>query len=132
MAIKLKRCPKCDGMSLTETYVCSKDGTLLLLVMNDQLPKIDGNLVGTTIADRYELLEELSGDETTAMYAGKHKKTGQKVRIKLLKVYEPDAIALFQDEIKKQCASSTAGSEGTPIDFGVAADGVVYAVFTAK
>ena len=111
----IKVCPRCGREDDRGNIVCPEDGTAL---------KKQDKLIGTTIAEKYEILSLLGRGGMSMVYKGKHKLMDRIVAIKLLRpelVAIPQLVERFKRESK---AISTLRHPNivTVFDFGLIKD----------
>lgn len=118
-----KQCVSCGGRFGEDEVVCPKDGGILVAAKEEPI-------VGTKIADKYEVLEVLGGGGMGVVYKAKHLLMHRTVAIKMLLpevVASETALARFQQEA--QAASSLSHPNIlTVFDFGQTTDGKPYLV----
>ena len=117
----VKVCPKCGLEDDKGNVVCPADGTAL---------KSKDKLIGTTIADKYEIHSLLGRGGMSIVYKGKHKMMDRDVAIKLLRpelVAIPQLVERFKRESK---AISTLRHTGivAVFDFGLMKNGTPFLV----
>lgn len=83
-ATKIKVCPKCGLEDDKGNAVCQVDGTIL---------KSKDKLIGTVIADKYEIMSPLGKGGMSMVYKAKHKMMDRVVAVKLLR---PELCAIPQ------------------------------------
>ncbi|MEZ4543972.1 MAG: serine/threonine-protein kinase [Cyanobacteriota/Melainabacteria group bacterium] len=111
----IKVCPRCGREDDRGNIVCPEDGTAL---------KKQDKLIGTTIAEKYEILSRLGRGGMSIVYKGKHKLMDRIVAVKLLRpelVAIPQLVERFKRESK---AISTLRHPNivTVFDFGLIKD----------
>jgi serine/threonine protein kinase len=122
-------CVQCDaayeiGMGLT---TCPVDGGLLVPKKH---VRVGDRLVGSTFADRYEILAVLGEGGTSIVYQAKHLMMQRPVAIKVLKNFQtskPQMLKRFQQEARAASALNHPRLV-TVHDFGITVDGDVYIV----
>jgi serine/threonine protein kinase len=109
-----KRCPACKQEFEGVESICRYDGTILILVTE--------NLVGTTLAGKYEVLSEIDRGGMSIVYKAKHQLMDRIVAIKVLQsqlVNDQTSKKRFQQEA--QAASCLTHPNVIGIyDFGIA------------
>ena len=92
----LKICPQCGTEYELDQRFCPKDGSTLKVQGAAQ-----GDLVGTIIADRYNVLRKLGEGGMGTVYLAEHVKMGRKSAVKVMNpgmVHDADAISRFNRE----------------------------------
>ena len=118
----MKTCPSCEREWSDDTKFCPNDGTVLRA---DVEP---GDLVGSLIAERYDISEKLGEGGMGAVYLAEHVKMGLKVAIKVMSqvmANDVDAIARFHREAKNAARIKHPNVCGV-LDFGETPDGLIY------
>ena len=118
----MKTCPSCEREWSDDTKFCPNDGTVLRA---DVEP---GDLVGSLIAERYDISEKLGEGGMGAVYLAEHVKMGLKVAIKVMSqvmANDVDAIARFHREAKNAARIKHPNVCGV-LDFGETPDGIIY------
>lgn len=117
-----KTCTSCGKTYTDEMVFCPNDATTLI---SDES---SGDLIGTVIADRYQVLKLLGEGGMGKVYLAKHVRLPQQVAIKVLHldmVKDSGAVTRFNRE-----AGNAAQIEHDRVarvfDYGETADGVVY------
>ena len=117
-----KLCPVCGETFADSSVFCPTDGTTL------RLEQSSGDLVGSVIADRYQVSKLLGEGGMGRVYLARHVRLPQQAAIKVLHpamVQDPDAVARFNRE-----AANAARIEHDRVarvfDFGETGDGMVY------
>jgi serine/threonine protein kinase len=118
-----KRCPACEQEYSATEVICPRDGYILGFV-----PIKD--LIGSKLADKYEILAEVDRGGMSVIYKGKHQAIDRIVAVKVLQAQLIDdevSIKRFQQEA--QAASHLAHTNIIGVhDFGVAPTGQPYIV----
>lgn len=106
-----------------EVLVCSEDGTTLRGAQNDPL-------LGTTFADRYEIIAVIGFGGMSIVYKARHKLIDRIVAIKMLHGYlRSDASALERFKLEARAASSLNHPNiVTVYDYGITAKGEPFFV----
>lgn len=118
-----KYCPKCLGRFDQAVEQCPHDGTDLRAASSDPL-------LGTTFANRYEILSVLGAGGMSIVYKARHKLINRIVAIKMLQGYlRTDAVALQRFKLEAQAASLLNHPNIVTIyDFGVSEHGEPFFV----
>lgn len=118
-----KVCLSCAKEYSSEMVICPDDDTLLTPLMVD-------TLIGTTLADKYEILEKLGSGGMGLVYKARHLFMKRLVAIKLmLPQYASSAIALKRFRQEAQAASHLNHPNILKVyDFGVTPTGLPYLV----
>ncbi|MBN9394227.1 MAG: tetratricopeptide repeat protein [Candidatus Melainabacteria bacterium] len=118
-----KVCLSCAKEYPNDVLICPDDDTLLTPILND-------NFIGTTLADKYQILEKLGAGGMGLVYKAKHLFMKRNVAIKLmLPQYASSATALKRFRQEAQAASHLNHPNIlTVYDFGVTPDGLPYLV----
>ena len=98
---KLKKCPACNREFVGTMVVCPQDNTLLIPVKKDVL-------IGTKVADKYEVLSEVGHGGMSIVYKARHELMDRIVAIKMLQaalVNDQTSIKRFQQEAQAAAAS---------------------------
>jgi serine/threonine-protein kinase len=118
----LKVCPQCDAEYPANARFCEIDGTAL----RGTSPSAD--LVGSIIADRYNVIRKLGQGGMGQVYLVEHVKMGRKSALKVMHpgmVKDVDAITRFNREAANASRISHPNVAAV-YDFGETADGVIY------
>jgi eukaryotic-like serine/threonine-protein kinase len=118
----LKICPQCGTEYELDQRFCPKDGSTL------RSQNAGGDLVGSVVADRYNVLKKLGEGGMGAVYLAEHVKMGRKSAVKVMNpgmASDPDAISRFNRE------AANASRINHPnvcavYDFGETSDGLIY------
>ncbi len=119
----MKICPKCHAKFEDSITECPKDNTAL--PANDR-----PNLIGTCLADRYQVLSVIGSGGTGIVYQAHHLKMDRLVAIKMMHshmVARPDALKSFYAEAKT-VASLKHHNIVTLYDFGMGPDNQPFLV----
>lgn len=118
-----KVCLSCAKEYAAEMVICPDDDTLLTPLLVD-------TLIGTTLADKYEILEKLGSGGMGLVYKARHLFMKRLVAIKLmLPQYASSAIALKRFRQEAQAASHLNHPNILKVyDFGVTPTGLPYLV----
>ncbi|HEY9714912.1 MAG TPA: serine/threonine-protein kinase, partial [Chroococcales cyanobacterium] len=120
---KVKKCPACNRRFTGTMVVCQHDGTLLIPVKQDQL-------IGTLLAEKYSIIEEVGRGGMSIVYKGRHELMDRTVAVKMLQaqlVEDQTSIKRFQQEAKA-ASCLTHPNVITVYDFGIAPTGQPYLV----
>ncbi len=121
--VSKKACIACSREFTGPESVCPHDGTILTPLTTDEL-------VGTVLADRYEVLETIGGGGMGQVYKARHTLMNRIVAIKVLHrhlISSGDALKRFQ--LEAQAASCLSLPNILTIyDFGVASNGQPFMV----
>lgn len=120
-------CPQCDKKFPEETIECPDDGSILLHANANPEPD---KLIGTTFADKYEILSLLGEGGMSKVYKARHKFMKRVVAIKILHeaaTRDSAAKARFQQEAEASSALSHRNVVGVH-DFGFTQNGQAYFV----
>jgi eukaryotic-like serine/threonine-protein kinase len=116
-------CIQCSREFTADLRVCPHDGTILT-------PFVQDDLVGTVLADRYEILEVIGGGGMGLVYKARHRLMNRIVAIKMLHkhmVSSADALKRFQ--VEAQAASCLSLPNILTIyDFGLSNEGQPFMV----
>jgi serine/threonine-protein kinase len=118
----LKVCPQCEAEYPANARFCEIDGTAL----RGTSPSAD--LVGSIIADRYNVIRKLGQGGMGQVYLVEHVKMGRKSALKVMHpgmVKDVDAITRFNREAANASRISHPNVAAV-YDFGETADGVIY------
>ncbi len=117
-----KVCPVCEASFPDATMFCPTDGSTL------RAAEVDGDLIGSVIADRYLVTDLLGEGGMGKVYLARHVRLPQQAAIKVLRpamLRDPAAVARFKRE-----AANASRIEHERIarvfDFGESSDGTVY------
>ena len=117
-----KVCPVCGATYPDANVFCLADGTTL------RAGELDGELIGTVVADRYLVTDLLGEGGMGKVYLARHVRLPQQAAIKVLRrdmVQDPAAVARFNRE-----ASNASRIDDEHVarvyDFGETSDGTVY------
>jgi eukaryotic-like serine/threonine-protein kinase len=120
---KLKKCPACNREFVGSMVVCPQDSTLLIPVKKDAL-------LGTKVAEKYEVLSEVGHGGMSIVYKARHELMDRIVAIKMLQaalVNDQTSIKRFQQEA--QAASCLTHPNVIAVhDYGLAPSGQPYLV----
>jgi serine/threonine protein kinase len=118
-----KVCLSCNKEYPTEMIICPDDDTLLTPLLVD-------TLIGTTLADKYQILEKLGSGGMGLVYKAKHLLMKRLVAIKLmLPQFAASATALKRFRQEAQAASHLNHPNILKVyDFGVTPQGLPYLV----
>jgi serine/threonine protein kinase len=119
----LKICPQCGTEYELDQRFCPKDGTTLKVQGGAQ-----GDLVGTIIADRYNVLRKLGEGGMGTVYLAEHVKMGRKSAVKVMNpgmVHDADAISRFNREAAN-ASRINHPNVAAVYDFGETSDGLIY------
>jgi serine/threonine protein kinase len=120
---KLKKCPACNREFVGTMVVCPQDSTLLIPVKKDAL-------LGTKVAEKYEVLSEVGHGGMSIVYKARHELMDRIVAIKMLQaalVNDQTSIKRFQQEA--QAASCLTHPNVIAVhDYGLAPSGQPYLV----
>ncbi len=119
----IKVCPRCGREDDKGNVVCPADGTAL------KTKKVD-KLIGTTIADKYEILSMLGKGGMSIVYKGKHKLMDRIVAVKLLR---PELVAIPQlvERFKRESKAISAMRHPNIVavfDFGLMEDATPFLI----
>ena len=118
----MKVCPVCEGEWPDDTKFCPDDGSALRSGSKSR------DLIGTLIAERYQVIDKLGEGGMGAVYLAEHVKMGLKVAIKVLPTALADdvgSVARFNREAKN--AARIKHPNACAIhDFGETPEGLVY------
>lgn len=121
--ISRKACIACSREFTGVESVCPHDGTILTPLVTDEL-------VGTVLAERYEILESIGGGGMGQVYKARHTLMNRIVAIKVLHrhlISSGDALKRFQ--LEAQAASCLSLPNILTIyDFGIASNGQPFMV----
>jgi serine/threonine-protein kinase len=95
-------CPACGGRYPADFKVCPKDATPL-----EDAPASDDPLIGSTIAESYEIVRVLGEGAMGKVYEAKHTRLPKRYAIKMLHAdlaREPAVVARFQREAESASA----------------------------
>src|SRR5271170_5999751 len=116
-------CIQCSREFTADLRVCPHDGTILT-------PFVQDDLVGTVLADRYEIMEVIGGGGMGLVYKARHRLMNRIVAIKMLHkhmVSSADALKRFQ--VEAQAASCLSLPNILTIyDFGLTDEGQPFMV----
>jgi serine/threonine-protein kinase len=118
----LKVCPKCEAEYPANARFCEIDGTAL----RGTSPSAD--LVGSIVADRYNVIRKLGQGGMGQVYLVEHVKMGRKSALKVMHpgmVKDVDAITRFNREAANASRISHPNVAAV-YDFGETPDGVIY------
>ena len=119
----LKICPQCGTEYELDQRFCPKDGSTLKTQGGQT-----GDLVGTIIADRYNVLKKLGEGGMGTVYLAEHVKMGRKSALKVMNpgmVNDADAISRFNREAANASRINHANVAAV-YDFGETSDGLIY------
>ena len=119
----LKICPQCGTEYELDQRFCPKDGSTLKMQGGTT-----GDLVGTIIADRYNVLRKLGEGGMGTVYLAEHVKMGRKSALKVMNpgmVNDADAISRFNREAANASRINHANVAAV-YDFGETSDGLIY------
>jgi len=118
-----KVCLTCKKEYNDDRASCPDDGGTLMPVLTDPL-------IGTVIADKYELLSVLGVGGMSTIYKAKHKYIGRIAAVKLLHPYLVSDASMFQRfQYEAKAASNLNHPNVVAVhDFGITADGKAYLV----
>lgn len=120
---KKKKCPVCNRKFTGALPVCSEDGTLLI-------PDKPDEYIGTTLADKYQIISEIGRGGMSIVYKGRHELMDRTVAIKMLQaqlVSDERSIKRFQQEAR--AVSCLAHPNVVSVfDFGISPSGQPYLV----
>jgi serine/threonine protein kinase len=119
----LKICPQCGTEYELDQRFCPKDGSTLKMQGGTA-----GDLVGTIIADRYNVLRKLGEGGMGTVYLAEHVKMGRKSALKVMNpgmVNDADAISRFNREAANASRINHANVAAV-YDFGETSDGLIY------
>ncbi len=128
-----RSCPTCGLNFDLSTQACPQDGTLLLSAEycheRTVRPEVK-SLVGTVIADHYQLLEFIGEGGMSLVYKAEHLLLNRLVAIKLLKQPSTLTDLRLKRFIQEAKAISTLSHPNiiNVLDFGLSADGTPYMV----
>ena len=122
MSSDYKVCPTCGTEYPANERFCPRDGTAL------RSPSQGTDLVGSVVADRYDVLRKLGEGGMGQVYLAEHVKMKRKSALKVMHpgmVHDADAIARFNREAAN--ASRINHPHVASIyDFGETPDGLIY------
>ena len=119
----LKICPQCGTEYELDQRFCPKDGSTL-----KSQGGTTGDLVGTIIADRYNVIKKLGEGGMGTVYLAEHVKMGRKSAVKVMNpnmVNDADAISRFNREAANASRINHANVAAV-YDFGETSDGLIY------
>jgi serine/threonine protein kinase len=119
----LKICPQCGTEYELDQRFCPKDGSTL-----KQQGGTTGDLVGTIVADRYNVIKKLGEGGMGTVYLAEHVKMGRKSALKVMNpgmVHDADAISRFNREASNASRINHA-NVASVYDFGETSDGLIY------
>ena len=119
----LKICPQCNTEYELDQRFCPKDGSTL-----KSQGGTTGDLVGTIIADRYNVIKKLEEGGMGTVYLAEHVKMGRKSAVKVMNpnmVNDADAISRFNREAANASRINHANVAAV-YDFGETSDGLIY------
>ena len=118
-----RACIVCSREFADTTTVCPDDGTVLT-------PLVQDPLIGTVLADRYEILEIIGGGGMGTVYKARHKFMKRIVALKMLNPQTvSNALALKRFQQEAQAASALNHTNIlTVFDFGLTIDGQPYLI----
>ena len=118
----MKVCTTCESEWPDDIKFCPNDGSALR-------PRSEtSDLIGTVIAERYHIVEQLGAGGMGTVYLGEHVKMGLKVAIKVMAAaltHDPEAIVRFNREAKN-AARIKHPNVCAVYDFGDIPDGLLY------
>ncbi len=117
----MKTCPSCHQALADDALFCPIDGTPLTSVESDPL-------LGSVIADRYVLLEQIGQGKSGTIYRAEHVVLRQSIAVKLLHQQlsqDQAAVERFRDEVTT-LALLKSNSIVRGSDFGVTEDGRIF------
>ncbi|MFL5582801.1 MAG: protein kinase domain-containing protein [Gemmatimonadaceae bacterium] len=120
--MSLKVCPQCGNEYELDVRFCPLDGSTL------RAQGAGNDLVGTVVAERYEVLKKLGEGGMGQVYLAQHIRIKRKSALKIMHpsmVHDPDAISRFYREAEN--ASKISHQNVAAIyDFGETSDGLIY------
>jgi eukaryotic-like serine/threonine-protein kinase len=120
--VSLKVCPQCGNEYELDVRFCPLDGSTL------RAQGAGNDLVGTVVAERYEVLKKLGEGGMGQVYLAQHIRIKRKSALKIMHpsmVHDPDAISRFYREAEN--ASKISHQNVAAIyDFGETSDGLIY------
>jgi eukaryotic-like serine/threonine-protein kinase len=119
----LKICPQCGTEYELDQRFCPKDGSTLKTQGGQT-----GDLVGSIIADRYNVLKKLGEGGMGTVYLAEHVKMGRKSALKVMNpgmVHDADAISRFNREAANASRINHANVAAV-YDFGETSEGLIY------
>ncbi|HEX5101685.1 MAG TPA: serine/threonine-protein kinase [Polyangiaceae bacterium] len=125
-SLMTRRCPVCDGRFPTDFRVCPRDAVAL-----EDAPEGEDPLVGSVLADSYEVTRVLGEGGMGRVYEARHTRlTGKRFAIKLLHpdlARQPEVVTRFQREAEAASGISHPNVLGVN-DVNVTLDGQPYIV----
>jgi eukaryotic-like serine/threonine-protein kinase len=121
--VSQKICPQCNTLYDVEQKFCPKDGTTLRMQGGQT-----GDLVGSVIADRYNVIKKLGEGGMGTVYLAEHVKMGRKSAIKVMNpgmVSDADAISRFNREASN-ASRINHPNVAAVYDFGETSDGLIF------
>jgi len=119
----LKLCPQCGTEYELDQRFCPKDGSTLKSQANPS-----GDLVGSIIADRYNIIKKLGEGGMGTVYLAEHVKMGRKSAVKVMNpgmVHDADSISRFNREAANASRINHANVAAV-YDFGETSEGLIY------
>ena len=125
----MRICPACQTSFAGSVTRCAHDGRRLLTVAAFER-SMDDALIGTVLAERYDILDRLGVGGMGAVYRAEQRALGRDVAVKVLRRElgrDPDTVARFHREAQ---ALSNLRHPNTVavLDFGQTADGLLFLV----